>query len=231
MLDPTREVAVSSGCGARVFADDEAPGVFYALPIRPGVAVEDGHPVLRLLLVRQHRGHDAAPTRATLSLTTQFSLTSSQLDEVASEVTRRLAQGPPRPTPALVIAPVEWVRGEVRVSLLAEAWAQLQGTPSLIGRNECALAMTVGPDEAKTLAGAWHAGLPDARVAYDMVARAATATRGSARAETRGHSPSSRASVDVSIASRQAHDWHVTAEGPLGVPAPLPARALQQIDL
>ena len=51
--------------------------------------------------------------------------------------------------------------------------------------------LTFGPDQVRALTDAWHAGLPDARISYDMVARASSSASESARAETRtGGSPS-----------------------------------------
>lgn len=233
MLDPTREVPVSAACGARVFHDADDPVALIAVPTRPRVATdEQGRPAIRLVVLRRREPPPPRWMNASLTLTTSLELTDQQRACLRRELDSLLPPaGPAQQAPSLV--GVTWTDGRVHVQLLGDSTAVLEGTPSLVGRNECALSCAVTEAQLPALLDAWRGGLPAGSVTYELVTRAAAVAAAQVAAEESGEgaAPEWHTSLRVAASVNQATPWAHRATAAFDLRPEQLEAALQIVDL
>jgi hypothetical protein len=190
MLDPARRVDVSGFPQARVYRDHQQERTYYVVPSSAAIAVDaNGRPECRLLLFVKRQQERTIATGGQLSLTTTLSVPANDLARIKQSIEASLTpaavpgQPPPRPVIVQLTSP-DWASGQVRITIAPGV--ALAGQPSLGGENRCALMTSLTAEQAGTLQDRWPRGLPDARIAYDMMMRvaASSSASGSARRDT-----------------------------------------------
>jgi hypothetical protein len=227
VLDPGGRFTVPALPEVFVFPDDGTEAGFYAIPARPRVATdESGRPALRLVLYGRRRDGRLALQGGLVTLTTTLRLTGEEERRLLEALTERLAAaspgGPTAEPPAPRLLSPGWVDGEVEVRLTRAVEAR--GTPSLLGANECALALGLDAPRAEALQAAWDAALPDGWLRYRVRLRAGRVERASASAAWTATvtGPGARASdarrLELGVRWAEATaPLELVLEGPLGL--------------
>lgn len=175
MLDPSQPVDVR-GFPCRVFRDHARQATFYVLPEVPGIAFdEDGQPSVSVAVYGRQVGGRFEARGAVLTITTTLSLKPSTDAAVRAELRRWLASQNIEAS-AFQISAVEWLSGSVTLSLTDAV--SFRGQPSLTGPNQCAFNERIAQENTGPLLDAWHHGLPNSRIVYDMQVRTATDASG-----------------------------------------------------
>lgn len=177
MLD-TRDnpLALEGVADVIVYRDDTAQTVFYALPAKPRVALDDqGKPQISLVAYGKRVPEGFKARGGILTLTTALQLTPEEVQNVRAALTRRLARDFPQPpdTPPLApeLRPVEWLEGSVELTLVPGVGAS--GRPSLFGSNQCSFSTNLDARQIEPVLEAWTKRLPDSSITYRLKLRAA----------------------------------------------------------
>jgi hypothetical protein len=239
MLDAAGRFRVGALPDVDVYPDHEAPARFYAVPRSPRLAAgAAGRPQASLLLYGRGQGPRRRLLGGQVMLTTSLGLTEAELRTLRAALVERLTAqavaaapstsgqtptagtGAATPDPASVetLSP-DWRSGVVTVRLTAGI--RLTGKPSLDGANECALTAGLSADQALALQRAWDAGLPDARIRYEVevtaVDTSSTAASATVSGAAQGAGLAGRWTGRVGIQSVQASavPFQMTLDGPM----------------
>lgn len=174
MLDAQSSFEVSAMPGVRFFRDSDLPQGFYAVA-PPCLALDDiGMPQLGLIVYGHKEAHrdDLQVHGGVLTLTTTLALDRRQ--ERAAQIAlakwmRTQAGADETPPPDPMLLAVDWLGGEVDVSLTESL--TLSGKVAGVGGLRCSLQKKLDADSARALQKAWEAGLPKASILYRMQAR------------------------------------------------------------
>lgn len=219
-----------------VYPDHAAPARFYAVPRSPRLATDaNGRPQMSLLLYGRGQGAQRQLLGAQVMLTTSLGLVDAEHRTLRAALVERLTEHAMAALPASIQAPTtgaaapdpssveifspDWQSGVVTVRLTADI--QLAGKPSLVGANECALSANLDADQAQALQRAWDAGLPDARITYQVQVTAvdtnSTAASVAVSGAAQGAGLASRWTGRVGVQSVQtsAVALQMTLDGPM----------------
>lgn len=178
MLTLDTEVMPAPAPGVRAFRDDARAGTFYLLPLSPAVSRdESGRAEFALISFGRKQDGSFHSQGALLTVTTTLQVASALRDQARRSLESRLGGDLPA-APGVELGAIDWLEGTVTVWLTAST--QLTGRPSMTGANLCAFNTRLGAEAAAALGDALGAGLPDARIRYDMKVRAAGSPGGAA---------------------------------------------------
>lgn len=176
MLDTRNPVVIDEVADVIVYRDDASAAVFYAVPAKPRLALdEQGRPQLSLVAYGKKGPAGFKARGGILTLTTALQLTGKETEGVRQALARRLAREFPQPedVPPLLpeLRPIEWVRGSVVLQVVPGVSAT--GTPSLYGGNQFSYSANLDAQTIGAVLEAWERRLPDASITYHLTARAA----------------------------------------------------------
>jgi hypothetical protein len=161
----------------RAFSDDARSATYYLVPTSPSIARDDqGRPEISFMVYGRRRDQGFHSEGGILTLTTTLSVSPADQQKARLGIQRHLTSGQEPDPHRIEISPVEWLSGAVAVSLVQGV--ELTGRPSLTGPNNCAFNLRLNQQAATALARAWHEGLADARIRYDMRVRSRQAPGG-----------------------------------------------------
>lgn len=173
--------------GLMVYRDHQDPNMFYYVPERPRLALNDGTPEFVFLKYRRDitDNVDFDPDDAEslgggfLAFTVDLGVTDEQLDEMKREL-RRFADGD------VQLAPIQFRKGSVRLSISKDAadaegaaadeprgltfFEEVYGTskPSLFGFNRATFSLILSREGATLFEAALRAGISPIGVIYDL---------------------------------------------------------------
>jgi len=188
MVDGRNPVVLDDVADVIVYRDDASKTVFYALPAKPRLALdEQGRPQLNLVAYGSQGPSGFTARGGILTLTTALHLTGDESERVRQSLARRLARELPQPdgSPPLTpeLRPVEWLSGSVELQIVPGVSAT--GSPSLYGANQFSYSANLDAKAIGAVLDAWQRRLPDASITYHLTARG-----GHARATTTTHTMS-----------------------------------------
>lgn len=212
MLDEHSQISVPELPDIGVYADHADPTRYYAVPKAPRVARdESGQLALSLLLYGRGKGPDLQLMGGQVMVTLTLGLTGAErqtlIRALELPLTRDLAQG--APAPRVTLLSPDWLAGEAVADLMPGL--MLRGQPSLMAANECVLSADLDGQRAGELQTAWKAGLPNARLTYDLTISAAVVEE----------QQSSTVAAQSSPASASASGARYTVHATRSVHAPL----------
>jgi hypothetical protein len=161
MLDASVRVPVDEAPQVLVFRDQVIQTLFYALPAVPRPAADErGQPNVSLLVYGKKRGDALQVSGGQLNVVTSLALNDDEKASVHTALVRLLEaeipQAPGAPPPLPSVLPPEWLSATVEVELVDGS--RVEGTPSMMGDNECALALTLSGAQAQQLQKEWERG-------------------------------------------------------------------------
>ena len=173
--------------GLMIYRDHQDPDMFYYVPERPRLALNDGTPEFVFLKYRRDitDNADFDPDKdeslggGFLAFTVDLGVTDEQLDDMKREL-RRFADGD------IKLAPIQFRKGSVRLSISKDAadadgaaaneprgltfFEEVYGTskPSLFGFNRATFSLILSREGATLFEAALRAGISPVGVIYDL---------------------------------------------------------------
>jgi hypothetical protein len=237
MLDTRNPVVIDEVADVIVYRDDASQTVFYAVPAKPRLALdEQGKPQLSLVAYGKKGPAGFKARGGILTLTTALQLTGAEAEGVSHSLASRLAREFPQPedVPPLVpeLRPIEWVKGSVELQVIPGVVAT--GRPSLFGGNQFSHSANLDAQTIGAVLEAWERRLPDASISYHLTAR--TAPGGVSETHSMSYESFSadmgtaRTTIDASVrraSSSAAANPDLEFKGPLLPPDADPGQFLQ----